>query len=145
MLLTSISEERSDKGSFFRQEVFLSKKVRIAACAFFVAGYSQYRSSNRQRAGSRIRACQSHVTEYGHSVLFFSQAQPGESKGCPRCPVPRFLAEKHLGLPFRCFSCAVRRTEQQLQISSLIPSGGIIGPKFDNLRCQSLRIGGTPG
>jgi hypothetical protein len=35
-----ISEQRSDEGSFFGQEVFRAKKARVAPRAFSVAGYS---------------------------------------------------------------------------------------------------------
>ena len=59
-LIPSIVQQRSDKGAFFRQEMFRSKIARIAARAFFVAVHSKYGSANRNDAG-RFRTSCAHV------------------------------------------------------------------------------------
>jgi len=129
-----IDQQRSDKSPLFRQEVFRAKIACVAPGAFFIAVYRQYGSANRECAG-RFRACCPHVTEYYQRILLFPQAQSRQAKRCPSCPVPRFLSDKNLSFPLRRFSCAVRRSKQQSQISVFILCCGVIGPKLDNLCC----------
>ena len=71
--LLPLNQQRSDKGAFFRQEVFCSKIARVATRAVFVAGHSKYGSANCKCAG-RFGACRLDVTEYRECLLFLSQA-----------------------------------------------------------------------
>src|SRR5207248_11714545 len=130
--------------SFFRQEMFCSKFVRIPPRAFFVAIHGQYGSANRKRAGRFGARCPD-VAEHCKRIFFFPQAQTCQTKCCASFPVPRFLSDKNLSLSLRRFSCAIRCTEEQSQISILISRRGVIRPKMDNLGCQSLCFGGTSG
>jgi len=46
-----VGQQRSDKGSLFRQEVLGSKIARITARSFFVTVYRQYGSANGKGTG----------------------------------------------------------------------------------------------
>jgi hypothetical protein len=105
-----VGQQRSDKGSLFRQEMFCSKIVRVAARAFFMAAHGQYGSADCKCAG-RFRARCPHAAEGRQRLLFFSQAETRQAECCARCPVPRFLSNKNLSFALRRFSCAIRRAE----------------------------------
>lgn len=74
-LIPSIVQQRSDKGAFFRQEMFRSKIARIAARAFFVAVQSKYGSANRNGVGKFRTSC-AHVGEYRQRDLLFPSSTP---------------------------------------------------------------------
>jgi hypothetical protein len=74
-LIPSIVQQRSNKGAFFRQEMFRSNIARIAARAFFVAVHSKYGSANRNGAG-RFRTSFAHVAEYRQRDLLFPSSTP---------------------------------------------------------------------
>jgi hypothetical protein len=46
-----VGQQWSDKGSLFRQEVLVSKIVRVAARAFFITVHRQYGRANGKGAG----------------------------------------------------------------------------------------------